>query len=195
VKAVLGALALLAAAPRPDAGARHPSDGGSRVALRRPVSIDSDRAEIRNAQKEASWIGHVKVRRDSTVITCHRMKVLYTETEDVNRILCDGNVEAVDGDKRMRGEHADYDNEAGILVMTDDASPSDAGIRVTAGDAPKKDAGRSARECGPGLVEIWNAKTHACGTKATFWSGEDRLELEGKVRTLIDEKQLKDGGR
>jgi lipopolysaccharide export system protein LptA len=179
VRAVLGSLALLAAAAaRPDAGPRHNTDGGSRVALRRPVRIDAERMEIRNAQKEASYFGHVRVHRDSTLITCNQMKALYTETEEVTRIFCDGKVEAVDGEKRVRSDHADYDNEAGILVMTCEPLHADGG-----------------RDAGACFVEVWNGKTHARGTRATFWSGEDRLELDGKVHTEIEEKQLKDGGR
>jgi hypothetical protein len=118
------------------------------------------------------------------------MKGLYTETEEVTRIFCDGNVEAVDGEKRIRGEHADYDNEAGILVMTCEAPPPDGG-------QPHAESGKAkpSRDGGTCFVEIWNGKTHAWGTRATFWSGEDRLEVEGQVRTEIDSAQLKDGGR
>ncbi len=168
-------LALLLLAAKPDAGG-HPM---SQRALRRPAQIDAEKFTAYGAEQEAEWSGHVRVLRDKTKITCDRLRAHYTseqrgDTPEITDIRCDGHVEALDGDKRVQGQHADFDNETGILVIT----PAD-----------------------DGQVEIWDGKTHLWGRKATFRAGENRLEVEKPTTIIAPDNKLqlpapkKDGGR
>ena len=105
MRALLAVVLAAAAVSKPsghaDAGTR--PDGGSRTVFARPVKIVADKLNIVDTHKVATWTGHVRVKRDATSITCDRMQAHYTQEQEVERILCDGNVEALDGDKRMKG--------------------------------------------------------------------------------------------
>src|SRR5205814_521867 len=56
--------------------------------------------------------------RDSTTLTCHTLTVFYSPSREVERIVADGEVEAIDSDRRALGDHAEYDNRSGVLTMT-----------------------------------------------------------------------------
>jgi lipopolysaccharide assembly outer membrane protein LptD (OstA) len=134
------------------------ADAGVHAVLRRPVEIKADEFTAFNTRQRAEWTGHVRVKRDETRITCQRLDALWAGDQDVTDIRCDGDVEATDGDKRVKGQHADFDNETGILVVT-----------------PSPDGG---------TVEIWDGKTHLWGTKAIFRSGENKLQVDNPT-TII----------
>ena len=51
-------------------------------------------------------------------LRCEKMTAHYTESRDVTRVECTGGVEAQDGDRWARGERAEYDVPAGLLVVT-----------------------------------------------------------------------------
>ena len=159
MRALWVALALAAA---PDAGTRAvPSRE-----LTQPARVHADTFLGYGKKQEAEWKGHVRVDTGTTRMTCDRLKVEYTADQEVTHMRCDGQVEVVDKDKRALGEHADFDNAKGVLVMT--------------------------RE--PSKVEIWNGKTHLRGQKATFFTQEDRLDVSGDVETVIP-PAAKDAGR
>jgi lipopolysaccharide transport protein LptA len=139
------------------------------------VEIKADKLVIFDKDHEARYTGHVRVRSGTTTITCDRLLAQYTQAQEFTHIFCDDNVEAVDGDKRVKGDHGDFDNETGVVVIT--ATP---------------------------WVEIWNGKTHLWGKKATFTTGESKLEVD-QPTTVIDEaglgrdagtpRRARDGGR
>lgn len=110
---------LLAAGPSPGkpdggtgTGARSPSN------LKHPVEISADKLEILARKNQAIWVGHVKARRGSTHLSCDRLVAHYTSTQEVVRLECTGGVEVTDGNRWARGARADFDNVAGILVVT-----------------------------------------------------------------------------
>lgn len=86
--------------------------------FKNPVAITADRFEIQGKRNEAEWIGHVKAVRGQTLLSCERLIAHYTKTQEITRIECVGGVEATHGDMWARGERADFDNVAGILVVT-----------------------------------------------------------------------------
>lgn len=108
----------LAASPAPHRG--HPDAGVVRPvgSALHPVYIDSDFLNIKGKKQEALWTGHVKTVRGTTHLTCDRMLAHYTPTQEVSRVECSGNVVVVDGDKWARGDHADFDNVTGILIVS-----------------------------------------------------------------------------
>jgi len=109
---------LSAASPNrsaPDAGVK---PRASPMTARYPLLIDADKLDIQGKKEEAFWHGHVKVKRGTTNITCDRLVAHYTQTQEVKRVECDGNVEVLDQDKWAKGDHADFDNISGILIVT-----------------------------------------------------------------------------
>lgn len=86
--------------------------------FKNPVNITADRFEIQGKRQEAVWSGNVKAIRGRTVLLCERLIAHYTKTQEIRRIECIGGVEATHGDMWARGERADFDNVAGILVVT-----------------------------------------------------------------------------
>jgi lipopolysaccharide export system protein LptA len=113
------ALAALLAAASPardsaDAGVKAPSP----ITAKYPVDISSDHLHGEGKKQKLLWLGHVKVKRGTTNITCDRLVAHYTQAQEVKRGECDGNVEVLDQDKWAKGDHADFDNTTGILIVT-----------------------------------------------------------------------------
>ena len=111
------AAAVLAASP--PAGK---PDGGTKTlvpaSIKHPVEISADKLEILTRKNQAVWVGNVKAVRDSTHLSCKRLVAYYTAAQEVTRIECTGGVEVQDGNRWARGERADFDNVAGVLVVT-----------------------------------------------------------------------------
>ncbi|MBX5480993.1 MAG: hypothetical protein IRZ16_03965 [Myxococcaceae bacterium] len=107
------------AAVAPDAGTPAAATAPvSPTEFKNPVEITADRFEIQGKRQEAVWIGHVKAVRGQTVLTCDRLLAHYTKAQEITRIECIGRVEATHKDMWAGGERADFDNVAGILVVT-----------------------------------------------------------------------------
>lgn len=122
-------LMALVAAGTADAGRMATPDAGSGTGtpapkpvspaeFKNPVDIVSDRFEIQGRRNEAVWTGNVRAVRGKTILTCQRLIAHYNKAQDITRIECVGNVEATHGDMWARGERADFDNVAGLLVVT-----------------------------------------------------------------------------
>lgn len=113
------AMAFFVAQPvTPAAGA----DGGTRppmlgpVALRDPVEISANL--ISGGRSSATFTGDVKVKHRTLDLRCDKMDAFYTQTREVKRVECTGNVQAQDGDRWAKGEKAEYDVPSGVLVVT-----------------------------------------------------------------------------
>ena len=100
---MIALLLTLALAAAPDAGARAVSP----KKMKSPVKITADRFETLGKEQKMLWLGHVKVHRDGTLVDCDRLTAFYTKEQEVSRIECDGNVQAVEGERRAQGQHAD----------------------------------------------------------------------------------------
>lgn len=101
-----------AAAPAP---ARAPALGP--VQLRNPVEISAKL--VTGDRSQAVFTGDVQVKHRTMDLRCDKMTAFYTgASQEVTRVQCAGNVRAVDGDRSARGERADYDVPAGVLVVT-----------------------------------------------------------------------------
>ena len=86
--------------------------------FRQKVEIQADKLEIQGRGNQLVWTGNVKAKRGTTDLSCTRLIAHYTPDQQISRIECDGEVEIVDGDRWARGEHAEFDNIKGILVIT-----------------------------------------------------------------------------
>jgi lipopolysaccharide export system protein LptA len=110
-----------APAPAPTApapGTPTPAPGGSLVpsGLRNPVNLSAD--HVTGDRAQAVLTGNVRVQHQTMDIRCDKMTGYYNDTRQVTRVVCAGNVRAVDGDRQARGERADYDVASGVLVVT-----------------------------------------------------------------------------
>jgi len=115
----LGAMAFLAVghADAQDAGTPTPR-AVAPLEFKRPVEILADKLEIIGKRNEAIWSGHVRAKRGPTHLRCNRLIAHYSGQQEITRIECVGEVEVEDGDRWAKGEHADFDNLAGVLVVT-----------------------------------------------------------------------------
>lgn len=102
----------------PDAGELVGPKPVAPAQFKNPVNITAERFEIQGKRQEAVWSGKVKAVRGRTVLTCNRLVAKYTAAQEITRIECVGDVEATHGDMWARGERADFDNVAGLLVVT-----------------------------------------------------------------------------
>jgi lipopolysaccharide transport protein LptA len=96
-----------------DAG---PGEGG----FVNPVLIQCDRGRMEGSKQQLLCAGHVRVKRHNTDMTCERAVATYVnrDVNEVKRIECVGNVQAVDGNRWAHGDFADFDTTREVLVMT-----------------------------------------------------------------------------
>jgi lipopolysaccharide export system protein LptA len=85
-----------------------------------PVFVDCDRGRMEGSSQRFVCTGHVKMVRNTTTLTCDRSigHYLGKDATQITRLECFGNVEAVDGERWARGDHADYDTQKEVLVLT-----------------------------------------------------------------------------
>jgi lipopolysaccharide export system protein LptA len=88
--------------------------------LKNPVDIKAQLFELLGNRNQASYKGNVVVRHRTLVLKCDELTSFYAQgnAQQVQRVECVGNVEAVDGDRTAKGERADFDVASGTLVVT-----------------------------------------------------------------------------
>ena len=99
------------------AGASAASTKAARTAT---VTVKANDFEAFNKEHKAIWKGNVIAVRGAATLRCDRMEADTTEKEQVTRAVCDGHVEAKQGDNWVAGKHAEFDNEKGIITVTGD---------------------------------------------------------------------------
>ena len=88
-----------------------------------PVVITSKKVSGTRAQ--AVFSGDVVVKHRSMDLRCDKLTAYYNGTREVTRADCAGNVRAVDGDRRARGERARLNVPTGMLVVTGNPEAED----------------------------------------------------------------------
>ncbi|WP_375770763.1 hypothetical protein NR798_07635 [Archangium gephyra] len=88
-----------------------------------PVVITSKRVSGTRAQ--AVFSGDVVVKHRTMDLRCDKLTAYYNGTREVTRADCAGNVRAVDGDRRARGERARLNVPTGMLVVTGNPEAED----------------------------------------------------------------------
>lgn len=85
-----------------------------------PVFVDCDRGRMEGSSQRFVCTGHVKMVRNTTTLTCDRSVGHYLgkDATEITRLECFGNVVAIDGDRWAHGDHADYDTQKEVLVLT-----------------------------------------------------------------------------
>ena len=121
-KPVAGKAAPAARPAKPSDVAPGAKDSG-RTALatpENPVFVDCDKGRMEGAKQRFVCTGNVKMVRNTTTLTCDRSIGHYVgkDATQITRLECFGNVQAVDGERWARGDHADYDTTKEVLVLT-----------------------------------------------------------------------------
>lgn len=88
-----------------------------------PVVITSKRVSGTRAQ--AVFTGEVVVKHRTMELRCDKLTAHYNGTREVTRADCVGNVRAVDGERRARGERARLNVPTGMLVVTGNPEAED----------------------------------------------------------------------
>lgn len=83
----------------------------------RPISITAEKAEFFNKESRALYTGHARAIRDTLTLTCDRLEGFLTPQGEVQRIVARGNVYAIDGDRELWGDEAEFINETGVLTV------------------------------------------------------------------------------
>jgi lipopolysaccharide export system protein LptA len=108
------------AAGAPAAAPPRPAAPAPVQRLKNPVDIKAQLFELLGNRNQASYKGNVLVRHRTLVLRCDELTSFYAQgnAQQVQRVECVGNVEAVDGDRSAKGERADFDVASGTLVVT-----------------------------------------------------------------------------
>ena len=98
-----------------------------------PANIQCDRGRMQGSKEQMVCVGHVHVKRHNTDMTCAHAIAHYVnkDVNEVKRIECTGNVEAVDGNRWARGDYGDFDTTKEVLVITGNPQGRQGGSEMT----------------------------------------------------------------
>jgi lipopolysaccharide transport protein LptA len=82
------------------------------------ITIDADTLVLEQQKAVAVWKGHVKAIRGPTVLTAPELEATWNEAGEITHLTGRGGVDAVEPTRRAHGQHAEFDVEKGILVVT-----------------------------------------------------------------------------
>ncbi len=67
---------------------------------------------------QATFSGHVHVAQAGYTLTCDRLTVFYGAGQKVERLVADGHVRVVQGDRVVTSERAELNNKKRLLTLT-----------------------------------------------------------------------------
>ena len=86
---------------------------------REPVEISADRLEADDPAKTLVFIGHAVARQGEVTISGDRLTIHYLpEASDVGRIVAEGNVRIVQGERVATGQRGEYFRAEERVVLT-----------------------------------------------------------------------------
>lgn len=84
-----------------------------------PVEVTADNLSVDQATGTAVFTGNVLIGQGALRLTAERVEVVYrAEAEGIAKLEATGGVTLVSGDDAAEADRADYDIDAGTLVMT-----------------------------------------------------------------------------
>jgi lipopolysaccharide export system protein LptA len=86
-----------------------------------PVEITADRLEASDVAKTLVFIGHAEARQGDVTIRGDRLTIYYvsqSEGSEVDRIVAEGSVRIVQGDRVATGEKAEFFRQEERMVLT-----------------------------------------------------------------------------
>nr|WP_245752672.1 lipopolysaccharide transport periplasmic protein LptA [Poseidonocella pacifica] len=86
-----------------------------------PVEVTADQLAVSDADDTAIFTGNVVIGQNDMRLSAPRVEVIYTADQSgISRLLASGGVTLVSGEDAAEAQEADYDVEAGIVIMTGD---------------------------------------------------------------------------
>ena len=105
-----------APAGTPDAGAD--SLKGQIFGEAKPIDITSDSLKVFHKDHYALFTGHVVADRKDWKLHCEELRTEYDARGLVDRLICNGKVLVVMGQKEARGDKAVFDNKHDVITIT-----------------------------------------------------------------------------
>ncbi|MFP1630458.1 LptA/OstA family protein [Zhengella sp. ZM62] len=114
---------------------------GLKLDSSKPIQIESNNLEVREAESVAIFTGNVAVQQDKTVLKAGRMKVYYktdggsatTGSADIDRLEVDGTVYVRSETQEATAEKGVYDMSSETLVLSGDKVVLTEGANVIVG--------------------------------------------------------------
>lgn len=167
-------LSLLAIGPANTFSAKS-KDALKKEQKKQPIEIQSDKLRSENEGKKFIFSGNVFSVWGDLEIKSDILEV-YTnpdseadqkkttgdvsqEGQDLDKIIAIGNVRIKKGDRRAKGDRADYDNKKQIIIVTGEPNAT-----------------------------AWEGKNIIRGKKMTFVLAEDLFKVEGRVKLVLNPK-------
>lgn len=98
-----------------------------------PVEVTADNLTVDQNDGTALFTGNVIVGQGEMRLSAPRVLVVYAEDRsEIARLEARGGVTLVSGEEAAEGESADYDVEAGVIVMTGNVLLTQGGSALTA---------------------------------------------------------------
>lgn len=95
--------------------------GGMQQDTRSPVEVTADSLSVNQADGTAMYSGNVVIAQGDMRLAAPRVLVVYSEqASSIQRLEATGGVTLVSGEEAAEAERADYDIEAGTVVMSGD---------------------------------------------------------------------------
>lgn len=94
------------------------------------LTIDADLLTFEGPKNEARWTGHVKAVKGKTTLLTPDLLAISGTNGEVTRVKARGGAEVTEADRWARGQFADYDVEAGRLVVTGNPQARDGKVRM-----------------------------------------------------------------
>ena len=123
MRALVLALAL-AAALKPASTPPKPAPSTPAAGSSKPLDIQADHLTVLTKDNRGLWKGHVHAVRAATaeqpklVLTCDQLVTDFQGEDKLEKAVCTGNVEVVQGDRTGWGNQAIYDAAGGTVVVT-----------------------------------------------------------------------------
>jgi lipopolysaccharide export system protein LptA len=105
-------------AARPDAGAD--SLKGKIFGEAKPIDIKSDSLKVFHKEHYGMFTGNVVADRRDVQLFCRELRAEYDEKGQVERLICNGNVRVVMGQKETTGAKAVFENTKDLITVSGD---------------------------------------------------------------------------
>lgn len=105
-------VSLLLAAP--DAGSSLPLRPAT---SRGPLSVQADRLDYFKQESRALYSGHAIAKRGTLTLTCDQLEAFFASSGAIDRVVARGNVYAIDGDREVWGDEAQFVDSTGVLTV------------------------------------------------------------------------------
>lgn len=93
--------------------------GSSRETSDLPVQVEADQLSVNQKDGTATFTGDVRISQGEMLLSAPHVQVIYSEnSKKIMRLMASGGVTIVNGPDAAEAQKADYDIDAGIVLLT-----------------------------------------------------------------------------